>query len=173
MAKQEIIWEHILPDGRGIRFVRCSTRLMLGINERAAEAVGAGIGGAINMAKLENAIQQETVATCVRGITIAPLDMVFKDAREPTTEEVEKGQRPPQTLDVEATMKPYRTDPKSKIWKSLGYQTLTADGDDHMLDLFDDGATWLAVLERIGMASRQGGGALSDPFKATASTRMA
>lgn len=172
MAKQEIVWEHILPDGRGIRFVRCSTRLMLGINERAAEEIGV-VPGAVNMAKLENAIQKETIATCVRGITIAPLDPVYKDAREATEDEKAKSQRPPQTIDLEATMAPYRTEPRSKVWKSLGYQSLTTDGDDHMLELFDDGAVWLAVLERIGMASRQAGGTLSDPFKATASTRMA
>jgi hypothetical protein len=172
VAKQEIVWEHVLPSGRGVRFVRCSTRLLLDLTERAAEAAAPVPGMPVSQAKLMRRINEETVATCVRGITTRPLEMVYVDAREATDEEKAAGQKPPKAPDLEATFAKYRQEPGSRIWKSLGYASLTTDGDDHLLELFDDPLEFKAVLQRINASTiAQGGGATTDPFSGLPSTR--
>lgn len=157
MAAPEIVYESILPSGRGIRFVACDTRRTLEITERAADHLPKGDKSSTILVTLE--IQKETVASCVRGVTHRALEIKMKAA---------VGDQPP-LPDLEATLAEWR-DPSKNAWKALSYAQLTVDGEDHMLEVFKDIREWSAVQDRINAASR-GGAVLDDPFRGLTSIR--
>jgi hypothetical protein len=160
MAKKpEEVFEALLPSGRGLRFVKINTRLLLDITERAAGL----LPEKANQTQQAIAIEKEMVATCVRGVTWRPLDLKLleRPAPPPPPEGEQSERTPPPEVDLEATFAPHR-DPSRRSWRDLGYATLIADGDSNMLEVFDEASEWEAVLERINSASGRRG---LDPFK--------
>lgn len=161
----ETIFESILPSGHGIRFAVADTKLTLDITERAAGFLPRG--ETPDPIKLQIEVSKETIATCVRGISYRPLEIKMKPA-DPSAPVVNGIAMPP-TPDLEATLLEYR-DPAKKAWKELSYLTLTADGPNHMLEVFNDPRDWRAALDRINSASRRGA-LLDDPFRGLTSIR--
>ena len=114
---------------------------------------------------------KETIALCVRAITLVPLEV--KTAQRPATDD-EKAARKAATgediavieeVDFEATLGALRDNPKDPRWTPLGEQQLANDHEDNdlgMFELFSDPQDWKAVTEIIGAAG--GGGIGVNPF---------
>jgi hypothetical protein len=166
VADSDIVFEHILPSGHGIRFVKADTRRMLEITQRAAESLPAPVPGQPHSdVRLRIEVQKETLATCLRGLTFRPVTPVFKEAPPA----VEGQLSPPPQVDLEATLAQYR-DPAKNAWRMVGYSELIKDGPTNLLSLLSEMRDFNGALARISAAD--GGVQLEDPFAGLPSTRM-
>jgi hypothetical protein len=162
----------LLPDGRAVRILALDARRMLELTRRVGRLFPvAKPGEAPEMPQQSDMMvetQKATIALCVRGITLKPVEIKFTEVADPNFKPT--GDEKPATKkvpDLMATLGPYcdRQSPEFGRWVNVGEMQLENDTPSNplsMFKLFKAPTAWKAVLDRIADAG--GGGFGADPF---------
>lgn len=129
-----ILFETILPSGRGLRVEKVTPKVFMSVMERIGmktKATASSISVGIKS-------QEEIMRTVVRAITLQPI---------PEQKKTEDGA---EVMDFDATLDYAK---ENRLWTPVTYESMLVDGATEFWSLFDDLRDYNAAQEFIDQAS--------------------